>query len=377
MKWKVVISQHRLLHYRVELFTKLRSHCAENDIELTLVHGKASRNEQIRNDEGNLEWANVVNNIAFRLGGRDLLWQPMPSELKGADLIILMQENRIISNYKYLLTPTKLRSSKLGYWGHGVNFQSQVPDGLRERWKKYLINKVDWWFAYTEITENILTESGFPHERITNLNNAVDTNKFKSDFLSVSEKEVEDLKKNLSISQSAKVGVFCGSLYKDKKLDLLLSAAELVRETIDFHIIVLGAGPELDMLKRFSKDNPWIHLVGVKKAYEKAAYFKVAEVMLNPGSLGLHILDSFSIGIPLVSTINAKHGPEIAYFENGKNGILTEDIPEEYAKAVIKLIEDKDFYQKIAQGALKSSEKYTLDNMVSNFVEGIQKALSV
>ena len=39
----------------------------------------------------------------------------------------------------------------------------------------------------------------------------------------------------------------------------------------------------------------------MKKGREKAAWFKLASVVLNPGLVGLHILDSFWAGVPMVT----------------------------------------------------------------------------
>ena len=49
----------------------------------------------------------------------------------------------------------------MAYWGHGANFQSDAPVGVRERWKQMLLTKVDWWFAYTQMTVDILTKAGY------------------------------------------------------------------------------------------------------------------------------------------------------------------------------------------------------------------------
>ena len=103
----------------------------------------------------------------------------------------------------------------------------------------------------------------------------------------------------------------------------------------------------------------------------------MADIMLNPGLLGLHILDSFSIGMPLVSTENALHSPEISYLDNGHNGILVkEDTATDYADAVSRLLADQNYYQKIATQAIEDGKKYTLNNMVDHFYEGIVKCLS-
>jgi L-malate glycosyltransferase len=176
---KVVIFQHRLLHYRLEFFTRLKEILAEKGIELVLVHGQASPQEMRRKDEGVLDWAVCVKNRFFNYKGRDLMWQPRPKETKGAALVIVMQESRILSNYPILFRMT-FRGAKIGYWGHGRNYQSTAPSGFRERWKRWLLNGVDRWFAYTEMTVNYLADNGVSLNKITNLNNAIDVSGFQN-----------------------------------------------------------------------------------------------------------------------------------------------------------------------------------------------------
>ena len=169
---KVVVCQYRLLHYRVELFDRLRTACTNCGIDLHLVHGQASRRELAKRDEGSLTWAHKVNNRFWEVGAKDLVWQPFPTDLRNADLVVVMQENRILSNYPLMLG--RLWSPRrVAYWGHGVNFQSGTPNGLREKWKQFLVGRVDWWFAYTEATSEIVRRAGYPAERITCLNNAI------------------------------------------------------------------------------------------------------------------------------------------------------------------------------------------------------------
>lgn len=371
---KVVIFQHRLLHYRVDFFELLKKKCQDNSIDLYLVYGQASSKEMKRNDEGSIEWANKVKNFYLTIGGVDLLWQTIPSDAKSADLVVLMQENRILSNYFFLIFKGFLKG-KVAYWGHGANFQSDSPNGVRERWKKYWINKVDWWFGYTEITKGLLINAGFPVQQVTVLNNAVDTKGFYSLCKAIDKSDIDNARKLMGISDFAKVGIFCGSLYKDKKIDLMLESAEVIRESCDFHLIILGSGPEFNHVLQFAQDKPWVHLLGVQTGYNKALNYRLSDIMLNPGSLGLHILDSFSIGIPIVSTLNAKHGPEIAYLENGHNGVLTDDNVASYSSAVIKLLEDSHYRKSISQNALSSSKQFTLEIMADNFFDGIKMAL--
>lgn len=157
---RVVVVQHRLLHYRVAFFDRLRQACAQRRIELRLVHGQASPFEALKQDTGQLDWADPVRNRFLRVGGVDLVWQPYPPALRDADLVVLIQENRLLSNYPWLLRLRTPATQRVAYWGHGRNLQSTAPQGLRERWKRWFVNQVDWWFAYTESTRSILRADG-------------------------------------------------------------------------------------------------------------------------------------------------------------------------------------------------------------------------
>lgn len=372
---KVVILQHRLLHYRVTLFEQLREECLNRNIELHLVHGQPTRRELAKKDVGYIEWANAVVNKVWEVGERDWLWQPFPKHLRDADLIVVMQESRLLSNYPLLLS--RLWSQrKLAYWGHGANFQSKAPKGIRELWKQVLLTKVDWWFAYTEMTVAILSKAGYPSGQITCLNNAIDIDSFKSDLAMVTDAQLLSERHALGLKPLAPVGIFCGSLYPDKKLDFLVAAIDYIHQrSPDFHCIVLGDGPSMPDLVDAALSRPWLHLKGVTKGANKALYFRMADFMLNPGLVGLHIVDAFCAGLVMTTTSGARHSPEIAYLRDGVNGIMTADNVEEYAQAVLRLIDDRELLNRYRLAALADADVYTLDNMVAQFVNGIETCL--
>lgn len=373
---KVVIFQYRLLHYRVELFERLRKQCLGRNITLHLVHGQASPRELAKKDEGRLPWARTVANRFWEMRARDLVWEPFPTELRDADLVVVMQENRILSNYPLLFS--RLWSPrKVAFWGHGVNFQARSPLGLRERWKRLILKRVDWWFAYTELSANIVRSAGYPSDRITCLNNSIDNEGFEQDLTNVETAQVRSLRSRIDASAEAPVGLFCGSLYPDKRLDYLFAAAELIHASLpDFRLVVIGDGPSAIEIRAAMQTRPWIHWVGVKKGAEKAAWFRLANVIMNPGLVGLHVLDSFCAGIPMVTTAEARHSPEIAYLKNGVNGIVVRGGPEDYAEAVVGLLKDCARLDAIGRAARQDARRYTLDNMVHRFADGIERCLS-
>lgn len=372
---KVVVFQYRLLHYRTELFDALRSECARRGIDLHLVHGQASRRELIKKDVGSLPWAHRVRNRFLELGNRDIVWQPFPTVLKDADLVVVMQENRILSNYPLLLS--RLWSKrKVGYWGHGKNFQSDAPSGVREKWKDFLITRVDWWFAYTEMTVDILAKAGYPERQVTCLNNAIDSSGFKADLAACSDADVSAERARLGIEKDAPVGLFCGSLYPDKRLNLLIASADLIRQKVsNFSLVVIGEGPSMPEMREAAATRSWIHLLGSRKGREKALYFRMGDVMLNPGLVGLHIVDAFCSGLVMMTTKTARHSPEVAYLREGVNGMATDDSPEAYSAAVLEVITNPDRLAAMRRAALADSQRYTLDNMVQRFADGIEAAI--
>lgn len=373
---RVSILQHRLLHYRVKLFECLKESLAADGISLNLYYGEPSDRERRRNDTGAISWAQKVQNHYFPFAGRDLLWQALPPSIWSSDLVILIQENRIISNYPILL---KGRHSRplVAYWGHGRNMQSAAPTGLRERWKQYWLRRPDWWFAYTSETSSFLESKGFPSNRITVLQNAIDVRSFQSDLESVSELEVADARTKLGIPTTAVAALFCGSLYPEKRLNLLIQSSEIVaRSTPKFHLLIIGDGPSAPLVSQATQRYPWIHWLGTKRGREKAVAYRLAAMQLNPGAVGLHVLDAFAAGLPMLTTRTALHGPEIAYLEDGKTGYnLAQDDFEAYAAAILGLINDRPKLNELSKNCISAAKEFTIEKMAQNFHDGIIRAL--
>ena len=376
MEKTAVIVQYRLLHYRLELFEQLRRACHARSIRLEVVAGQATRRERQREDEGELPWARKVINRVWEIGDRDWLWQPLPADLRRSDLVIVMQESRLLGNYALLLRRMFGSGQRVAYWGHGRNFQSQAPTGLRERWKRFILTRVDWWFAYTELSASLVRAEGYPPERITCLNNAIDTAGFRAELADCSDSQLTVARARLGLAPGAPVALFCGSLYPDKRLDLLLDAADRIRAALpQFNMLVIGDGPSMQQMQSAAAKRPWLMLVGVKRGRDKALFFRLADVMLNPGSVGLHVVDAFCAGLVLVTTPQAKHGPEVAYLEDGVNGLYAGDTPGEYADVVIRVLGDADRLAAMKRAALADAERYTLGAMVDRFAQGIGQAL--
>ncbi len=378
MRNTVIIVQYRLLHYRVELFERLRAACSERAIKLELVVGQATRRERARADEGEISWARKVTNKVWEVGGRDWLWQPIPCDISKVGLVVVMQESRLLSNYLLILRRVFGSKVAVAYWGHGRNFQSDNPNGWRERWKRWMILPVDWWFAYTKSSAAIVREAGFPSDRITCLNNTINGSGFMADLASITTDELTATRNALGINETSRVAIYCGSIYAEKRIALLLEAADLLRIRLaDFHLIVVGDGPEAPRVAAATASRPWLHFQGLRKGREKALNYRLASVMLNPGLVGLHIVDAFAAGTPLITQLSAMHSPEYDYLIDGVNGLsVTDDSAQSYADAVASVFTQPGLLESMKAQCIEDARYYTLESMVQNFASGIAACLA-
>lgn len=367
---QVCIVQRRLTHYRVPLFVAMREKLAERGIQLELLVGRGTPAEEKKHDAAELPWATSIP-THYLAGGR-LCWQPVRFHLAGADLVIVTQENKLLQNHLLLLMP---RHFKLAFWGHGANLQSGNPHGFKEQYKRWTTNRVDWWFAYTQMSADLVMAAGFPGNRITVLNNAVDTSDMQRHRQSVTPEETHALRASLGFG-AGPVGVFVGSLYADKRLDFLFAAAAAIRREVpDFHLLIVGEGQERDRVQAWCAAHPWARWVAARFGREKVAYLSVAQVMLNPGALGLGVMDAFVCQAPMITTDCGNHGPEIAYLENNVNGVMTKNDLNAFVEASVRLLRDAQALGSLRSGCTLSARRYTVENMAHRFVDGICRAI--
>lgn len=369
---RVVCIQRRLPHYRVPLFQQLRDKLDRQGIEFVLLHGDPAPSELSKHDSGHLTWA-VHAPCHYALGER-VAWQDPGLAVVGADLVIVTQENRLLYN---LLAMTLQRPARLAYWGHGRNFQTIRPGGLKEQFKRRTVGGVDWWYAYTDLSAALLREAGFPAERTTTLDNAIDTRQLAAECASVSAASVAEFRASLGLGPGP-VGLFLGSLYAEKRISFLLDAAtELRRRVPGFQLLVVGSGPQAPLVQQAAAQADWVYSLGMKRERDKALCLRAADLMLNPGLVGLGILDSFVAGLPLVTTDCHLHSPEVAYLRHGHNGLMTADSLPDFVSACEGLLLDSDALARLAAGARADGDRYTLEHMVDRFAEGIAAALQL
>lgn len=368
----VSIVQRRMTHYRVPLFERLRTALRERDVTLRVLHGEPTAAERTKDDSGTLPWAERLPTQYF--AGGNICWQPFAGRCRGSDLVVVTQENKLVSNLWPLLDPW--RPYRFAFWGHGANLQAEDANSLAERFKRRTTRRVDWWFAYTELSAELVRQCGFDPGRITVLNNSIDTDELRASVAAARLQPPEALRRSFGLGPGP-LAVFIGSLYEDKRIDWLLHAAAALRQRIPgFQLAIAGAGPLAPQVKEAAARGEAVVYVGAVRGNRKGELLSITDVMLNPGLVGLGILDAFIAGIPLVTTDCGKHSPEIAYLQHGSNGLFVANDPGAFIEASHRVLIDAALRESLARGAQVSSELYSLDRMATRFTEGICSALA-
>jgi glycosyltransferase involved in cell wall biosynthesis len=360
---RVVVVQEFLTHYRVDFFAQLRDRLAAHDVVLDLVVGAPDDERSQRSDTAELPWATRVRPRHLRLGNAGtVVWLPALRRCRAADLVVVEQGNRHLLNY-LLFATRKLGGPRVAFWGHGRNRQSRRPAGLKERWKRRWLRAPDWWFAYTRSVADEVVAAGYPRERVTVVQNSI----------------------RPAVASGSSSGdrvpgrcVFLGSLYDDKRLDVLIDAADVVAARVpEFRLDIVGAGPRASFLAGAARTRPWLTLDGPLRDAELAARLTDAQVLLLPGLVGLAVVEAFAAGTPVVTMDWAHHSPEFDYLEDGVNARILPlgTTAAEFGAAVAALLADPVAIETLRAGCRAAAATYTLEAMAANFATGVLAAI--
>jgi len=174
-----------------------------------------------------------------------------------------------------------------------------------------------------------------------------------------------------------------GQFYPGRGYDIMLDAAKILEEHKEIKMVIRGMGimeKQLREKKEELKADNFVMVppVNVSELIEKASHSMVGvaiteKICLNfELSVSNKLFEYLAAGLPVIMSDIPEHR-----YLNDKYGIgiiLKEDTAEELAAAVLKLYQDKDFYNKCAQNAKKISDEINWENEFSKLIK-IEKEL--
>ena len=361
--------------FRAPFHEHLRALLDARGVDYDYVHTDAEPGG--KGDTAPIAWGSRTRMIPLPLGRGKLAYQAAFRASWDADLVIIQQETLLLGNYPIQIL-RRLAGRRVAFFGHGKNFQAANPNSVGERFKRFYSRHADWWFAYTDLSADIVATTGFPRERITVFKNAIDTTAIRQQKASIAPDEMDAVRRD-RFGGSANIGVYIGGLYDHKRVPFLLEAARAVRaEVPDFQLIVIGGGPDAHLVQAAAEAAPWVHALGPLFGREKTLMASLGKVFLMPGLVGLGVLDSFAYGTPMVTCDLPFHSPEIDYLKDGVNGVMVRnaDSVADYAAAVARILRDDGYRAMLTANAASAIGDYTIEAMAERFADGVMQALA-
>jgi glycosyltransferase involved in cell wall biosynthesis len=169
-------------------------------------------------------------------------------------------------------------------------------------------------------------------------------------------------------------------LIKGKSPELLISAFARVLKVIpSAKLVIAGSGQEEDNLSRQSKDLNIINSVFMMGKLPKervAQLMAAANVFVLPSkmeSFGLTLLEASAAGVPVVCA-NAGGIPEV--FRDRFDALLYPPGDDDaMAKAMIRLIQDKELAKKLSANAVDTANKFTWERTAEQTLQVYEEVL--
>ena len=169
-----------------------------------------------------------------------------------------------------------------------------------------------------------------------------------------------------------------GQFYDGRGYDIMVKSAKLLEEYPDIRLAIRGFGRMEDFLRSYVAENninnfSFYPPVTVQELVPMASKSKVGVAITEPVCLNFELSVSNKIfeyaaaGIPVIMS----NIPEHRYLNEKYNIgiILSENTPEAFAQAVIKLYEDKDFYEECRRNVIKMSNEVNWENEFGKLIE--------
>lgn len=362
-EFKVRIFQPIVPEYRKALFEGLGQRYGDR-IEIFAAEGSG------QDKSYELEYMRYNYAHPFKKFGL-FLWQKDLS-LRGltrGDVIVICGDVHQLSSL-WIALCAKCRGIKVVWWGHHRTATSTNRAVAIRLWFAKRLSDV--FLAYTRTGIEFLESFGFKRGRVFATGNTIDQAPIKAALQAIK-----------PMSTERPLLLCCGVMREKIHLELAIRAlADSRLKTAD--LAVIGDGPmkakwqelatELGVADRIT----W--LPGTRDQMVMAPWFLKSKAFVYPGSIGLSILHSFSYGLPVITHGNSAHQmPEFEVMEDGKTGFCFKEGDEaDLAEKIVDLLKDEGRRKEMSAYCQRLAfEKYSMEQMISNFAEAVEAAAAL
>jgi glycosyltransferase involved in cell wall biosynthesis len=371
MKPKVLVLQEQVPAYRVPFFRLLADELGSRNLDLCVLSSSVLPGL----DELGFRHEHVLT-LRGGLSALETIYRQRPAAL------ILPHDAR----FAPVAAITRLlqsRGRKQLFWGMGLARRYSVApahdsrplavvrrDGAAsararhlaaEAVRRSMLSKCDHYLSYTELSTANLLNKGYDEARITTLNNAVE-------LLATSEQVMKARRVPFQT-------LFVASLAEDKEPLAAVAIVDRLRLLAPGTTLsIVGDGPLRPLCEQAANGREWVHYHGPQRGPDLRELALKSDIAIIPGRVGLALLEMASAGLPMATFGASFHGAEIAYLEDGVNGLFLDRNINTAAKMLAALLTDRSALGRMRNGALSTARRHTVRNMAANFATGVTRA---
>jgi glycosyltransferase involved in cell wall biosynthesis len=212
--------------------------------------------------------------------------------------------------------------------------------------------------------------------------NGVNIKLFKN---KISKEEVKNLRKKYKIPKNKKIITFIGNWEKWVNVKILIESKKYLPE--DYAVLVVGRGHQFEEIKNSVSNDPNIIMTGRIRNADAIKLLQISDVCVTPYSKttpcsvkGFYPsrknFEYLAAGKPIVmSNIVSRE----SFLKENENVLLYRpDEPNDLAKKIIFIVNNKNLYKKISKNNLKLAENFSWEKVVKNsgLVKIIKERLS-
>ncbi|MBS1765447.1 MAG: glycosyltransferase family 4 protein [Bacteroidetes bacterium] len=238
---------------------------------------------------------------------------------------------------------------KINYfiWSGSVKFKGRKDSTLRIMMRKTLVRRAKGFVAYGTMAKNYLMSLGASADKISIAINTVDTDFFNNIAVARTNRQVSTTKQLL----------YLGYLTRGKRIDdLIHTIYELKSLRTDFHLRIIGDGPDRELLFNLVNElhlNSLVSFEGFIQKKNLPPFLTQTDCFLFQTGCdiwGLVLNEAMASGLPCVVSPNA--GAVIDLIQENENGIVLDFSQHEMAAQKLnKLLNDESLLLKLGNNA--------------------------
>jgi len=243
----------------------------------------------------------------------------------------------------WILTPIlRLLGKRVYFWSHGWLVSNEPP--LRRLVKRIFFRLPHALLLYGKRSKEIGVSRGFAADNIYVIGNSLDYRTQKRVFSELALRSPAELRRDFGFPLDRKIIICTAVVTRRCRFDLLINAASQLQAASEHvFLLIVGDGPERENLTKLAAT------LGVASQFLGACYdentlaklYKLSDLTVSPGKIGLTAVHSMAYGTPVISHNNPDNqGPEYEAIVPGVTGdFFIENSSEDLARVILRWFE--------------------------------------